>query len=316
MTPSSSHWLPWAAALVVLSGCAGSVSSPAPKAGTSEVSAPTGEIIELHFAWPVGLTAQVEFQESREANAPPGMESIVFRSRHRMRVEPAEEGIRVVHDQFSLEPATSAEGAKSPSGSSPRDSLETEPDAQVGDLLPDFIVDHTGKLLRIAGTDRLRADALERMASGTEESAESRARLERYIAHAISDVELTQRAARDWNALVSFWVGARLAAGVTSSPGTGGGANATGSGQVTVTPRVPCDPGDHSATCVRIELESRPSPELRNTVLLVTEPDRLVPHELRVGNEIHARMTRPDGKSEDIEQHHSWSYRFRYSSEL
>ena len=264
----------------------------------------------MHFAWPVGLTARVRYEEDGAAETPQGAQSVVFRSSHRMRVEQADEGIRVIHDEFSVEPVTSAEGAKSPGNALRQDALESEPDAQVGDLLPDLIVNPTGKLLRIAGTDRLRADALERMSRGTEESPESRARLERWIAHAVSDAQLTERATRDWNAIVSLWVGVRLAVGLTSAPRVGGGA----SDQVTVTPRVPCDAADRSASCVRIEFDSHPAPELRRTVLLVTEPDRLVPHEVRVGNEIHARMTRPDGKQEKIDQRTGWSYHFSYSS--
>jgi len=310
LTLLPTRWLGWTAALCLLGGCAGSAGSPQPKAATPGTSALTGESIDLHFAWPVGLTARVEYEENGEFKTPQGVQTIVFRSSHRMRVEQADEGIRVIRDEFSLEPVTSAEGARSPGNAAQQDALETEPDAQVGDLLPDLIVDRTGKLVRIAGTDRLRADALERMSKGTEQSPESRARLERWIAHAVSDAELTQRATRDWSALVSFWVGAQLDVGVTSAPLASGGA----SGQISVTPRVPCDAGDRSATCVRIELESHPAPELRHTVLLVTEPDRLVPHEVRVGNEIHGRMTRPDGKQENIDQRSAWSYHFSYSS--
>jgi hypothetical protein len=267
-------------------------------------------VIELHFAWPVGLTARVEYEENGEEKSPEGAESIVFRSSHRMRVEQVEEGIRVVHDEFSIEPVTSAEGAKSSRSPSSQDTLETESEGEVGDLLPDLIVDHTGKLLRITGTDRLRADALERMSKGTEQTPESRARLERFIEHAVSDAALTERATRDWNALVSLWVGVRLAVGVTPAPLVQGGA----SDRLSVTARVPCDAKGGDAKCVRIELVSQPTPELRNTILLVTEPDRLVPHEVRVANEVHARMARPDGKSEEVNRTNAWSYRFSYSS--
>jgi hypothetical protein len=310
LKPVLTRWLGWTAAFCLLGGCAGSTQSPESHPAASRGSAPTGELIDLHFAWPVGLTARVEYQETGESKTPQGVETIVFRSSHRMRVEQADEGIRVIHDEFSLEPVSSAEGAKSPGSSSSQDPLETEPDEPVGDLLPDLIVDRTGKLVRIAGIDRLRADALERMSKGTEPSPESRARLERWISHAVSDTALTERATRDWNALVSFWAGVRLAVGVTSASLAGGGAP----GQISVTPRVACDVGDRAAKCVRIELESHPAPELRETILLVTEPDRLVPHEVRVGNEVHARMTRPDGKLENINQSRAWSYHFTYSS--
>jgi hypothetical protein len=308
LTLRATPWFACTVAFGLLTACAGS--APAPNAATSATSTATGELIDLHFAWPVGLTAQVEYQQEGEARTPHGPESIVFRSSHRMRVEQAEEGIRVVHDEFSLQPVTSAEGAKSSGRTGPQDPLETEPAGQVGDLLPDLIVDRTGNLLRIGGTDRLRQEALERMATGTEQSPESRARLEHWIAHAVSDVELTERAKRDWSALVSFWVGARLPVGVTESPAANGGA----ASRVSVTPRVPCDAGDRSSRCVRIELETRPAPELRHTILLVTEPERLVPHELRVGNEIHGQMTRPDGKQENVDQRNTWGYRFTYAT--
>jgi len=310
LKPHLTRWLGWTVALCLLGGCAGSTKSPEPEPAAPRGSALTGELVDLHFAWPVGLTARVEYQERGESKTLQGVETVVFRSSHRMRVEQADDGIRVIHDEFSLEPVTSAEGAKSPDNSSQQDALETEPDQPVGDLLPDLIVDRTGRLVRITGTDRLRADALERMSKGTEPSAESRARLERFITHAVSDDALTERATRDWNALVSFWAGERLAVGVTSAALGGGGAP----GQLSVTPRVPCAAGDRAAKCVRIELESHPTPELRQTILLVTEPDRLVPHEVRVGNEVHARMARPDGKLENINQSSAWSYRFTYSS--
>ena len=263
----------------------------------------------MHFAWPVGLTAQVEYQREGEAKTPQGPESLVFRSSHRMRVEQAQEGIRVVHDEFLLLPVTSGEGVKSSGNAGSLDPLETEPSGQVGDLLPDLIVDRAGNLLRISGTDRLRQEALERMAEGTEQSPDSRARLERWIARAVSDAELTERAKRDWSALVSFWVGARLPAGVTNTPAAGGSAPS----RLSVTPRVPCDAGDKSSRCVRIELESRPAPELRHTIFLVTEPDRLVPHELRVANEIQGQITGPDGKQNKVDQRDTWGYRFTYA---
>jgi hypothetical protein len=315
LTGLLSRWLGWGAALCLVFGCAGSAGSPKPKAATPQASSLTGELIDLNFAWPVGLTARVEYQETRESKTSQGVESLVFRSSHRMRVEPAGEDIRVIHDEFSLKPATSAEAAKSPRTSSQEDELETEPDAQVGDLLPDLIVDRTGRLVRIAGTERLRADAVERMSKGNEQSPESRARLERFIAHAVSDNALMERATRDWNALVFSWAGARFAVGVLSSQlGAGAASDPTSSRQLSVTPRVPCDASDRTATCVRIEFESHPAPEVRDTIVLVTEPDRLVPHNLRVGSEIHARMTRPDGKLENIDQSHAWSYQFTYSS--
>ncbi|HKE12696.1 MAG TPA: hypothetical protein VKE73_14100 [Myxococcota bacterium] len=264
----------------------------------------------MHFAWPVGLTARVEYQQEGEARTPQGPESIVFRSSHRMRVEQAQEGIRVVHDEFLLLPVTSGQGAKSSGNAGPQDPLEPEPSGQVGDLLPDLIVDRTGNLMRISGIDRLRQEALERMAKGTEQTPDSRARLERWIAHAISDAELTERAKRDWSALVSFWVGARVPAGVTDTPAAGGSA----ASRLSVTPRVPCDAGDKSSRCVRIELESHPAPELRHTLFLVTEPDRLVPHELRVVAEIHGEVPGPDGKPNKVDQRDTWGYRFTYAS--
>jgi hypothetical protein len=258
----------------------------------------------------VGLTARVEYKEEHEAKTPEGAVSLVFRSSHRMRVEQAGEGIRVTHDEFAIQPLNSAEGAKAPDRVQPQDPLETESEAQVGDLLPDMLVDRSGNLVRVTGTDRLRAEALERMAAGTEQSPESRARLERLIARTVSDDRLTEKAERDWSALVSFWVGARLAVGVSSSPAGSGG----GSRQVSVTPRVPCDRGARPATCVRIELESHPSPELSHTILLVTEPDRLVPHELQIGTEIHGPLTRPDGKLQRIDERSTSSYQFTYAS--
>ncbi|HBZ71013.1 MAG TPA: hypothetical protein DEP35_15290, partial [Deltaproteobacteria bacterium] len=202
----------------------------------------TGQFVDLRFAWPVGLTARVEFQETGESKTAHGVESLVFRSSHRMRVEKAAEGIRVIHDEFSVLPATSAEGANSPSTSSPSEEPESDSDTQVGDLLPDLIVDGTGKLVRIAGTERLRADALERMSKGAEQSPDSRARLERFIAHAVSDDALMARATRDWNALVYTWTGARFPVGVfpTSTP-VAGTSGPTSSGQISVTPRIPCD---------------------------------------------------------------------------
>jgi hypothetical protein len=230
-----------------------------------------------------------------------------------MRVEQADEGTRVVHDEFSLEPLTSAEGAKG-THSSP-EAPDTEPDGQVGDLLPDLIVDHTGKLLRIEGLERLRTEALARMSAGVEETPESRARLERWIARTVSESALTQRALRDWSALVSAWAGAQLAVGVASLRAAGGGSapGAPSSGQISVTPRVPCYDDDRAKGCVRIELETHPAPEVRNTVLLITEPDRLVPHDLRVASEIHGEITRPDGKPQKVDQRSEWGYHFSYA---
>jgi len=231
-----------------------------------------------------------------------------------MRVEHADEGIRVVHDEFSLEPLTSAEGAKGSHSSPPQEAPETEPDGQVGDLLPDLIVDRAGKLLRIEGLERLRAEALARMSAGVEETPESHARLERWIARTVSETALTQRTMRDWDALVSSWAGAQLAVGVAPLRAAGGGApGAASPGQISVTPRVPCDTVDRAKSCVRIELETHPAVEVRNTVLLITEPDGLVPHDLRVASEIHGQITRPDGKPQKVDQKNEWGYHFSYA---
>jgi len=231
-----------------------------------------------------------------------------------MRVEHADEGIRVVHDEFSLQPLTSAEGVKGSHGSPPQEAPGTEPDGQVGDLLPDLIVDHTGKLLRIEGLDRLRAEALARMWAGVEETPESHARLERWIARTVSESALTQRALRDWQALVSSWTGAQLAVGVASLRAAGSGApGAPSSGQISVTPRVPCGADERAKSCVRIELETHPALEVRNTVLLITEPDGLVPHDLRVATEIHGQITGPDGKPQKVDQRNEWGYHFSYA---
>jgi hypothetical protein len=203
------------------------------------------------------------------------------------------------------------------------------------------VVSPEGELLRVDGTAAL-GPALEQLFARPDVSAEQRAR-------GIEAAELAMRAeAREaWNLAVGFWTGADLELGeryvmktdaeVPLAPGM----RFAFDQEFSVRRRVPCAAEERALRCVEITLRSTPDPALlpavsravaprlaaanaqpdaplgelsiENELLLVTEPDTLLPHRVVWTRAVRATPRGDEGAPPTVEQVDRRETEFRYA---
>jgi hypothetical protein len=202
------------------------------------------------------------------------------------------------------------------------------------------VVSPGGELLRVDGTAAL-GPALEQLLARPGVSAEQRARR-------IEAAELAMRSeAREaWNLAVGFWAGADLELGERYVMKTDAevplvpGVRFAFDQEFSVRRRVPCAAEERALRCVEITLRSSPDPELlpavaravaprlagaharpdalgelsiENELLLVTEPDTLLPHRVVWTRAVRAAPRGDDGAPPAVEQVDRTETEYRYA---
>jgi hypothetical protein len=158
-----------------------------------------GESILLEFAWPEGLTAEVEMRQRRVEGHDGHETDITTRSRYRMTVRGHPRGLAIIQDDGRLLEVN---------GQPPGESV-----GPVGAALASlagagttYVVSEDGMLLEVADAGRT-AEAIQRALEPHLEqaSADASQSLRTLFEGAATEQSLTAAAAERWNSMVWFW---------------------------------------------------------------------------------------------------------------
>jgi hypothetical protein len=259
--------------------------------------------VVLRFDWPEGFRAEVETKRSR-TRAGEGGSSRSATSRYTLRAWDDGSELRVGFSDFELEAQDL--GSLAPAA-------QTQLLAQLGDLVPDFVVTRSGEFVGIADFEvfRGRLDLVldQALPKGTDPSAPALTEVRRLLT---SQEFLESRAAGQWNALVGTWLEGELEIGATYSYEERSPVPIFPNEEILMSYEfsaqrlLPCPRSGEERECVELELRSMTDPadakrlidgllerltpaeargaavftefELENVIHLVTEPDGLVPH--------------------------------------
>jgi hypothetical protein len=298
------------------------------------------DTVDLHFDWPVGLTAFVQTERSTRVTGAHGPTSTTLRMSYRLDVEEAENGRLIRYSDIRAEDPAS--GRSYAMGELP-EPMENQLIAQ----FPSFVVSDEGQLVQLEGIESLieetRRKLESRLADLPFESAEAR----ELVAASVTEEGLLAATREHWQQLVGGWSGASLVVGesyrredqlaVPRAPlrirstvefGVGG--------------RIPCGEELTAADCVEIEVRSRPLPEalaqleevmrersraltresvevlenleIEESSYLVTEPSTLIPHYLETTTKFQATIRRPGDAERVIADLDQSVHRYTYAA--
>lgn len=286
-----------AALLDALAGCAGS-----PGGAASAAPAASGEILTLAFAWPRDLTAEVELKRVSIRSDGRSDPQHVVEAHYRLRTESQGGGLRIVSEGLQI-----ARIDGRPEVGPAATGLD-DAEVMAALLAPTLRVDAEGSVLEVEGLEAMRRRMAESIAAANPQATP---RAEQIARIALSPERLSEH----WTSAVEFWIGMELEVGATYEMEVEV-AGETRPGTLEVSERVACFPGGARGRCVRLLLESWLDPdagtaqfqslardlatqlgasdlpddtlrslEQRETVDLLTEPDRLIPHLVRARRE-------------------------------
>lgn len=262
------------------------------------------DLITLDFDWPVGMRADVDLVKMRIAGSERMADTSRIRVTYEMVVEDHPEGRLIHYSGFS------APGLAAPAGPEQR-MLRA-----ASSIVPSYVVSDDGQLLRIDDLADLRADIMGWM--GDEIGDRDAGRFEALMDQLLTEEVLHSLAANEWGMLVSAWAGAELEIGAAyESYGEEpvpilGNAVVPYHYEFGLSGRVPCREGGSDRECVELILRSQPDPDelgprldaflrqtlesaaggselppisyddfdVRNEIVLIAEPDGLIPHVL------------------------------------
>lgn len=250
-----------------------------------------GDVVALRFGWPAGLSADVTYRWTRTKKGKPPLSSSLTA---RLTVAAEGDGLRVSYRGWKRDAAATA-----PAQGSSLSSFEKMA----------AIVDKKGSLVRIDGN--LSPDDARRVTTASMTGTSAGPDATNKMAELIPLVT-QQNAAQTWQMLVETWAGADIPIGrdveteedspVPVLPGT----TLKTRFKIRAARRVDC-PGQTGKRCVELKLRTQPDPASLAKVVeaigakfgtnglgsagdlsaveeltLVTEPDRLLPHQLDV----------------------------------
>ena len=252
------------------------------------------------FGWTAGHTARVTSQSLRIRGPEPEVRT---EGGFRYLQSVSEEGdyLRV----RASEPQLLAQGRQA--------GLPARIQGAASGMMPDFLVSRSGELIGLydlPGVQARNRDILTALL-GDETAGQNP---EPLIEQLLSEAHLTSRVVEVWNAVVGSWAGAELDIGWEYAMDAREpipvlqGAEVLMNYVVSANGRVPCREGETTMNCVELEMRSAPDPadfaillerfmsqsadlppdafsikgiELENSLILITEPDTLVPHAYR-----------------------------------
>ncbi|MEM7416327.1 MAG: hypothetical protein AAF389_12565 [Gemmatimonadota bacterium] len=273
-------------------------------AQTDTTSAP--EEVALRFGWPVGMTASVtgvRYQEAIPATSPSDTSRVHFS--YDVSVHDDPHGLRIHFENFDMP------------GSEDADDVESRLMSLLGSASPDYFVSPDGELLDIGELDET-IEIMKEFVGTLTDSIQSEA-LEEYMGQAMSPEVLYAQAAEQWNALVGTWIEAVSEVGMAYELDIEqplpmlGNALVPFTLELGTTGWLPCSEDEASNDCVELILRSFPNPELirehvadftqrllseaagsaapqmtfedleiENEVILIAEPEGLIPHRLTI----------------------------------
>lgn len=321
--PSPRSLRPFAFALTLASGAA--VPSPAvPQQDTAahqetvpqqDTAAHQG--VWLEFAWPVGLSADVETARRIVRRGGGEDSDVTVASRYRMTVRDHPRGLAIDHTRGEV---TSIEAEPELPADHPLRALH----AGLAGVDATYIVSSDGMLLAVEGVER-GADALDPDPASAAGDSVAAAPPRALASSQVSDGLLESIAGEQWGAMIWFWAWEEFHTDSVYSfhaerpSPTAPGADASFEYRVGFLRHVPCRAGDPPASCVRLEARARPTADAlqqmaegwalaiadgegigsaeatsfdqESTFSVVLEPSTMVPHEFRMRSSITAATT-------------------------
>lgn len=308
------RYSPLVAHLVVLCTLAASMASTAAHAESPAAAAvPAEGIVDLRFAWPVGLHAQVKHTKSRSRTVDGNTLSAGATTRFDLDVSASKDGTLLVSpSRVSIEPSA---GSELP----PAERLQLELMAR--SALPTFVVSSQGEFTGIHDLPRFREGVRRALGSLLPPSQVS-APLQELMDQLTSEAVLTGLVAGDWSLQVGYWLDASLKLDAEYESSELAPFPLVPGAQVKMNTRfiakrtLPCERAAQSRTCVELELHSTPDGEdmaramheflsnaapklggqsvlqdidIEQTLLLRTEARSLIPHHYVLSKRITAK---------------------------
>lgn len=281
------------------------------------------DTVALSFGWKPGLRASVTSTSTRIRVTDERTErSATWHSK--LRVDPDPDGVRIGYD----DPTFEFLGARADSA------VAARVGEQLAGLFPDFVVASDGGFKRIHDVSgfqgRLRALLHGALPPGTDSSA-----LKQTLSVLTGESFLTSKAAEQWNALVGTWAGGKLELGETYTSTTREpiamfpGEVVQMNYEFIVKRRVSCTRAGATRRCIEVQLRSVADPEdmkrmmqtffdklaggtpvaaatfrqleIENVILLVTEPNGLIPHHLKITKNVRG-VVAAEGRELPIQQ--------------
>ena len=293
----------------------------APRGATAtSIPAPMPDTVALSFAWKPGMQASVTTNRKRTRNiGAPTVRTATLR--YKLRVEPDTGGLRIRFEDHVFEHKSDDSPAATRFGEN------------AAGLMPDFVVAKDGEFQRIhdVGAYQARFRVLLRSMLANPEDSTT---LQGVQAALTSEAVLSSAVKEYWNAVVGTWVGVTFEAGETYGysskepiaffPGQQVQMNYS----FMVKRRLPCSSNTSAHPCVELEMRSVADPEntkrmietmfekfsggvakvaalktlaVENVILLVTEPNGLIPHRMKATKTVKGTMS-VEGKDVPIEQ--------------
>lgn len=226
-----------------------------------DIPDPASNVVELKFAWPVGLAGTATTDSLRIQRR--GDKAVTFEvtDETAFTLESDDRGLLL---RFS--------GIKTNTRITPESAGQQRELQKLFQILsamqPSYIVSPKGKLVDVAGLDKFRAAILAQLDKyGSSLPKTVRPRVKALVMKQFSKEELLSLISADWNRLVGQWVGAALRLGATyqvasSSPRIPLLGNITLPGQYVfgATRRVPCGDTGTAIKCVELHMTSQLDP--------------------------------------------------------
>ncbi len=296
------RWLPVTAGLAMTLGCAGPVEQP-----VEQPAAPQGaDVVHLTYDWPIGLIARAHYRLDKEREGNGGDFAYAVKGHYRIETERSSQGLQVNFSEVEL---GVDDGGASPEGV---EGYVRRLAAQAAAISPGYVVSDAGELVAVTDVADLRAALLQELeAFAADQPADVRQRIGEMLDRLLSEEQLVARIQGEWNRDVGQWLDARLERGYVyetefdSVLPLAGNATVPTKAQYRYLGRVPCSDRDTGTRCVKLDMQSfidpdgfRPAMErffeqlgrrmpedmdvrMDYTVTVVTEPDTLIPHEVR-----------------------------------
>jgi hypothetical protein len=211
--------------------------------------------VSLRFGWPAGTMGRVRQEWIRVQRSPERNDSINARSTYRLTLLDHADGHLVRIDSFAMLPETLGVADRSAS---------PQLVAQLGALLPSYIVSRDGAFQRVEDIAPLKRFVDSLFASAFRELGDAPAEVKAMLQAATSEQTLTANVAQDWNAAVATWIGAdwvigeAYVAAVDEPIPVMPDLKMPMRYEFSAAERVPCADTERRRACVRLEMYSEP----------------------------------------------------------
>lgn len=270
------------------------------------------DVVSLAFAWPVGTRASVDLERVRVRSMDASTDSSAVRVTYDLEVAAHPAGRLIRYANFSTPELTGL--------SDPQHRLAQA----ASSIVPSYVVSDAGELLQIHEVSEIRSTLMHWLRQANDGPLSDD--LDALMSQLLSEETLLALASQHWNALVGTWGGADLEVGAAYELETEEPLPMLGNVLVPfryelgASTRLPCEPNGADLDCVELILRSYPDPEalqphleafvdrmlhaagagagtpplsykqlsIENEVVVVTEPETLLPHALTVSRVVDA----------------------------